>query len=139
MNKETGKFEGDSTTKAEYTNDYGYFSRFIDKFFKVADSNYEEDAEETDGQLKKLGLNVTSNTLLASRYVTASTYATNFYVRYVNSYGKIGSFQLCYVDPIGNMGTKSISEGFRPVFLLSSSVKIVGGDGKEENEYELGI
>ena len=130
-----GKFQGDTTTEKNYTNDHDYFSEYKNQF-KPEDDNYKEDV----GQLKALGLNATSYTWLASRIIDANSSITAFYVRNVNSGGYVGSISLCYVYSYGYAHGDSYSYGFRPVFLLSSNVKIKGdGNGTKDRPYELEI
>ena len=133
---EGGKFQGDTTTEKNYKNNvYEYLLKYNNQF-KPGDNNYKEDV----AQLKALGLNVSSTTWLASRNVDAGSSVTGFYVRYVVSNGYTASYSLCNVYSGGSTRGYSLSYGFRPVFLLSSNVKIKGdGDGTEEKPYELEI
>lgn len=34
---------------------------------------------------------------------------------------------------------KDVTSGFRPVFLLNTNAKVIGGEGTIENPYKLGI
>ncbi len=141
-----GKFQGDSVTEMEFESSYNYFTGY-NRQFKVADNNYEDDALETTGQLKKLGLNATSRTWLASRETSSSEYSTWFIHRSVlpdNSYDYRGGYFLSFLyNGVGPKGGpkdyRKPSAGFRPVFLLSSDVKIKSGDGTKNAPYELEI
>lgn len=102
--------------------------------FKDKDTNYTEDVN----QLKALGLNVSSGytwTWLASRDVYSDSDTTVFFVRAVGSTGNTDLNGLCYVHSNSIPTCISPSNGFRPVFLLSSNVVISGGDGSSENPY----
>ena len=132
-----GKFQGDTTTEKYPTDEYDYLSSFKDEF-KDEDTNYEKDV----GQLNALVLNATSDTWLASRMVyTESDYVglTVFSVCFVCSDGHVSGDDLCIVCSDGRAFGDSMTNGFRPVFLLSSKVKIKSGDGTSDNPYELEI
>ena len=48
-----------------------------------------------------------------------------------------GEWGLIYVF-LGSASSKSLIEGFRPVFTLKSEIKIIGGSGVENDPYKLG-
>ena len=129
---EGGKFQEDTTemfTGTEsYLESYGWNGNF-----KVADTNYEEDVN----QIKALELNGKKYTWLASRYIDSNSRNTDFYVRYMDTYGNERDYpyQLCNVGAHGSHGCASRVYGFRPVFLLSYDLVIGNGDGSEENPY----
>ena len=139
-----GKFQEDPITETEYENEYPYFSDY-NKQFKVEDNNYKEDADNSNGQLQKLGLNATNTTWLASRGMDEDSSFTDFGVRsvksngYVYSDGLVLGNVLCLVISGGGTGSGGRTYGFRPVFLLSSKVKIKSGDGTSDTPYELEI
>ena len=125
-----GKFQGD--TSGMYTGTYTYFETYKwNGKFKKADTNYKEDVD----QLKKLGLNATSGTWLASLRVDSSSNDSSFYVRGVIASGMLTSNLLCVVDSNGDARAAGSTYGFRPVFLLSSDVVISSGDGSSEKPY----
>ena len=142
------KFQGDITEKYFDTTKYNYLSGYEDQFLD-RDDNYIEDVGddtgEKTGQLRKLGLNATSDTWLASRDVDTEPNMTGFYVCYVMSDGTLiwrARWGLCHVGKLGNAyhhESHSFSRGFRPIFLLSSDVKIKSGDGTKDSPYELEI
>ncbi len=130
-----GKFEGDTsgmwTGTYEYLTTYGWNNKF-----KTDDTNYSEDVN----QLKTLGLNVSSGyTWLASRVVGSSSGVTFFGVHRVDSSGDARRGDgLCGVNSEGLTDSYApSSNGFRPVFLLSSNVVISSGDGTIGNPYNI--
>ena len=110
----------------EYLKKYGWNDKF-----KTSDTKYKEDV----AKLNSLGLNISTDSWLASRYVSSYSSYTCFDVRSVSSSGDTNDEYLCYVDPDGNVSSYSPSNAFRPVFLLPSGVIISGGDGSSENPY----
>ena len=110
----------------EYLKKYGWNDKF-----KTSDTKYKEDV----AKLNSLGLNISTDSWLASRYVSSYSSYTCFDVRSVSSSGDTNDEYLCYVDPDGSVSSYSPSNAFRPVFLLPSSVIISGGDGSSENPY----
>lgn len=105
--------------------------------FKDFDDAYQEDV----AQLNDLGLNVNSDyTWLASRYVLSYSTNSAFCVRYLSNVDTEVvdsglSDVLCNVYSDGEGDGEAPSRGFRPVFLLSSSAKVSGGDGSKEHPY----
>ncbi len=141
-----GKFQLDDVAPmypSEGDTTYEYFTTYnLKGKLKNTDTNYEEDADSTTGQLRKLGLNATSYTWLASRFAKAQWDSTHFMVRYVDVFHGNATYvyDLCYVNEDDRASSNSYSKGFRPVFLLSYKVKIKsGGDGTSNNPYELEI
>ena len=110
----------------EYLKKYGWNDKF-----KTSDTKYKEDV----AKLNSLGLNISTDSWLASRYVSSYSSYTCFDVRSVSSSGDTNDEYLCYVDPDGSVSSYSPSKAFRPVFLLPSGVIISGGDGSSENPY----
>lgn len=110
----------------EYLKKYGWNDKF-----KTSDTKYKEDV----AKLNSLGLNISTDSWLASRYVSSYSSYTCFDVRSVSSSGDMNDEYLCYVDPDGSVSSYSPSNAFRPVFLLPSGVIISGGDGSSENPY----
>ena len=110
----------------EYLKKYGWNDKF-----KTSDTKYKEDV----AKLNSLGLNISTDSWLASRYVSSYSSYTCFDVRSVSSSGDTNDEYLCYVDPDGSVSSYSPSNAFRPVFLLPSGVIISGGDGSSGNPY----
>ena len=116
-----------------WSGSYEYLTtyRWNDKF-KTSDTKYEEDV----AKLNSLGLNISTCSWLASRYVNSGSGYTNFIVRGVLSYGtSYNGYNFCYVHSDGSAFSHSHSAAFRPVFLLPSGVIISGGDGSSGNPY----
>ena len=112
---------------SEYLKTYGWNDKF-----KTSDTKYKEDV----AKLNSLGLNISTDSWLASRNVTSDSNSTDFRVRFVSSSGDAGSYySLCSVRSDGSVHSRSLSYAFRPVFLLPSGVIISGGDGSSENPY----
>ena len=127
---ENGEFQGD--TSGMFTGTYEYFTTYKwNEKFKTSDTNYEDDVN----QLNDLGLNATSVTWLASRYIGHSSYASIFSMHIVNSSGSVRNSLLASIDSSGDVNGRSDLNGFRPVFLLTSDVVISSGDGSSENPY----
>lgn len=110
----------------EYLKKYGWNDKF-----KTSDTKYKEDV----AKLNSLGLNISTDSWLASRDVSSYSSYTCFDVRSVSSSGDKNDEYLCYVDPDGSVSSYSPSNAFRPVFLLPSGVIISGGDGSSGNPY----
>lgn len=128
---EDGKFKDDTsgmfTGTAAYLETYNWNGKFKDE-----DTNYEEDV----GQINALGLNAKSgNTWLASRYINNKSSYTSFIVHFMFASGGVGYNGLCSVNSECEMRVESHSNGFRPVFLLSSDIIISSGDGSSEHPY----
>lgn len=125
-----GVFQNDASSMWTGYNDYLNTYSWNNKF-KTFDPNY---SEEDVTQLNALGVNVTSgNIWLASRRLYSYSSYTDFCVKKVYFSGNISDDILCRVSSIGRGYIPS--NGFRPVFLLSSDVVISGGDGSSENPY----
>ena len=134
---ENGKFQGDTTDYYSFTHSgHKQLSKY-DDIFKVADKNYEQDINN----IESLGLRASSDTWLASRFIDVTIYSHRFCVRKVYPSGNLDDDPLCGVNSYYGTenGGLSYSYGLRPVFLLSSSVKIKSGDGTKDNPYELEI
>ena len=86
-------------------------------------------------------LNIGTTYWLASRKLSSNpSYRTgDLYVYSIDSTGTLISSQLCllYQDTSYNTGY-SKTNGFRPVFMLKSGLKVVSGDGSKNSPYELG-
>ncbi len=137
-----GKFQGDITKTYVDLNKYSLPNskeKFLDE-----DVNYVEDVgdstEGTTGQLQKLGLYGSSDTWLASRIGSGKfTGLYSFGIRKLSAGGNTVSLDWLCGYTSGDRSCFVRSNGFRPVFLLSSDVKITGGDGTNDTPYELGI
>lgn len=110
----------------EYLTTYGWNDKF-----KTDDTKYKEDV----AKLNSLGLNISTDSWLASRIVSSGSSGTSFNVRYVGSSGSTGYYILCFVVSGGSVYSYPHSHAFRPVFLLPSGVIISGGDGSSGNPY----
>lgn len=110
----------------EYLTTYGWNDKF-----KTDDTKYKEDV----AKLNSLGLNISTDSWLASRIVSSGSSGTTFNVRYVGSSGSTGYYILCFVVSGGSVYSYPHSHAFRPVFLLPSGVIISGGDGSSGNPY----
>lgn len=86
-------------------------------------------------------LNTGTTYWLASRKLSSNpSYRTgDLYVYSIDSTGTLISSQLCllYQDTSYNTGY-SKTNGFRPVFILKSGLKVLSGEGSKDNPYELG-
>lgn len=86
-------------------------------------------------------LNTGTTYWLASRKLSSNpSYRTgDLYVYSIDSAGTLISSQLCllYQDTSYNTGY-SKTNGFRPVFILKSGLKVLSGEGSKDNPYELG-
>ena len=120
-----GKFQGDISKNAEYTNLENYE-------VKEEDTNYIED----QNQIKILKLNATDYTWLASRCVIFSQ-ETDLYVRYLDVHNNVRDYpdSLYSRGAHLNYGYRSIEYGFRPVFLLPSDILISSGEGSLDKPY----
>ena len=120
-----GKFQGDISKNAEYTNLENYE-------VKEEDTNYIED----QNQIKILKLNATDYTWLASRCVIFSQ-ETDLYVRYLDVHNNVRDYpdSLYSRGAHQNYGYRSIEYGFRPVFLLPSDILISSGEGSLDKPY----
>ena len=128
---ENGEFQGDTSGMFTGTDEYLTTYRWNGKF-KAEDTNYEDDVN----QLNDLGLNATSgSTWLASRYIGSSSSGSVFNVCVVDSSGSKRNSLLASIYSRGDAAGRSNSNGFRPVFLLTSDVVISSGDGSSENPY----
>ena len=127
---ENGKFQGD--TSGMFTGTETYLETYsLNGIFKDKDTNYNEDVTK----IKNLGINATSNTLLASRHVYSDSSSTYFYVRSLFTYGRVNYVDLCIVYSSRLTNYFSPSYGFRPVFLLPSDIQISSGSGSSEDPY----
>lgn len=131
-----GRFQGDSTKETNYTNDFDWFSSFNNKF-KPFDNNESQDLD----QLEKLGLGKSSAYVWsASRWpFKDSSGSVSMKIGKVYPSGFDQLQTLCVIHPDGHTESLSPSLGLRPVFLLSSNVNVVDGDGSSGDPYELGI
>ena len=89
-------------------------------------------------QMNKLGIqNISKKYWLASYHTYGDGSLTYYYVRYINNSGNLAEESL-YQKPYSGSGGEYTC-GLRPVFHLKSGTKVVGGDGTEDNPYELGV
>ena len=92
-------------------------------------------------QMNKLGIqNISKKYWLASYHTYGDGSLTYYYVRYINNSGNLAEESL-YQKPYSCSGgyASEYTCGLRPVFHLKSGTKVVGGDGTEDNPYELGV
>ena len=92
-------------------------------------------------QMNKLGIqNISKKYWLASYHTYGDGSLTYYYVRYINNSGNLAEESL-YQKPYSGSGgyASEYTCGLRPVFHLKSGTKVVGGDGTEDNPYELGV
>lgn len=86
-------------------------------------------------------LNIGTTYWLASRKLFSDpSYRTGYlYVYSIDSTGTLISSRLCflYLDTSNNTGY-SKTNGFRPIFILKSGIKVISGDGSKDSPYELG-
>ena len=117
-----------------FTSNYGYMYNDSGKF-KNKDNNYIYDWNQM-GILQVLNNN--KRYWLASRNVESNSTETYFHVRCVNAIGALDNHYL-YVRR-GNTVTNLYdngSTGVRVVFRLKPGIKVISGDGSEENPYTL--
>lgn len=118
-----------------FTSEYDYMSNYND-IFKNTDTNYVEDGN----QLHRLGAaSITGEDSIywfASRFIPSNADRTAFGAKGFNSssYEIYGSVWMM-VNSDGTIKVSSGSRGFRPVFGLSSNVKIKSGEGSSNNPY----
>ena len=110
-----------------YTNDYDYFRTSTDynNQFKVASANNTDTTNEDYLQMKKSNIDcydISKRYWLASRYVTADSYSTDFDVRFVYSNGDFFGHYLCYVGSNERTDSNYDSNGLRPIFTLKSDI-----------------
>lgn len=97
-----------------------------------SDTNYTIDQT----QMQSAGILATGESYwLASHGVDSNSANVNFRVRYIGISGGLFSSYLCAVD---NDGTTRVNPdeskyGFRPCILLSTDIKVTGGDGENES------
>ena len=128
---ENGKFQED--TSGMFTGTETYLETYSwNGILKNTDTNYNEDVT----RINSLGINATSITWLASRYVLSYSDYVYFYVHYLGTTnGNVYDNYLCNVFSNGNVLNKSWTSGFRPVFLLLSDIQISNGSGTSEYPY----
>ena len=124
------KFQDDTTTQMwsgtePYLTTYSWNNKF-----KKDDTNYLEDVN----QVKDLGLNSNSEIWLASRNIMSGSGYTYFIVRDNSSINLYKNY-FCDVSATGSSSGRTVSHGFRPIFLLSPDVVISSGDGSSQNPY----
>ena len=111
---------------------------------KDEDTNYETDYDTMEALEDSGVLNILTTGeryWLASRYVYSSSSSDCYFaVRYVDTGGDLGSYNLCGVYSDGGAGGFSFENGLRPCISLKSDIKVIAGDGKEAGTaYELGM
>ena len=113
------------------------FGSEYDGQLKDEDTNYETDYD----QMGTLGIrNIGKVYWLASRSVDSNSTGSYFYVRCVDSSGRLSNYGfLCGVGSDGGTGAGSYSYGLRPCFTLKSGIKVTGGDGTSGSPYTLGV
>ena len=111
-----------------------YMNEYNGKIFK-GDSHYATDKT----RLGKIGASRQSSYWLASRgtYMVPD-YGYYFCPNYVSG-GSINRYGFLRVNTDGTMIAQGCPAGLRPVFILASGVKITGGEGTEDNPFELGL
>ena len=113
------------------------FGGTYDGKLRDTDTNYETDYNKMKtmkGQIQNIG----KSYWLASRIVISVSDSSGFYVRIYS--GGLDRNCLCDVNSYYGF-TKGYSklDGFRPVFILKSGIKVTGGDGSESSPYTLGV
>ena len=127
--------DNSSSEAGMHNSSYSYMASY-NNTFKDTDTNYEADWN----QMNSLGIqNIGKYYWLASRFVNASSSASDFRVRSVNSIGYLYASNLCRVHSVGRTFGLSADNGLRLVFHLKSGIKVTGGDGSEENPYTLAL
>ena len=106
---------------------------------KDTDNNYEADYNQMQSiVINGQGIhNIGKKYWLASRFVSAYSSSSNFYVRSVSTSGGLSSNGLCRVYSGGTTNGNSYDHGLRLVFRLKSGIKVTGGDGSKGNPYTL--
>ena len=103
---------------------------------KSTDTNYKTDYDQME--ILRI-LNIGDSYWLASRYAATYAFYSGFYVRYVDSNGSLIDYNfLCSIEADSAWGNK-ISNGLRPIFILNSNVKVIGGSGTSDSPYTLGV
>ncbi len=101
---------------------------------KDEDTNYETDYDTMEALEDSGVLNILTTGeryWLASRYVYSSSSSDCYFaVRYVDTGGDLGSYNLCGVYSDGGAGGFSFENGLRPCISLKSDIKVIAGDGK---------
>lgn len=129
---EDGKFKGDTLVMWSEDNQYMIYYGFND-IFKNEDPSYRFD----ETRIKSLQINTTSTTWLASRNIPpGQTGYLYISVRCIDKSGDVNDSCLFYLYR-SNGGTHgySVSNGFRPIFLLPSDIIITSGSGSLEDPY----
>ena len=133
-----------SDTTSYYTSGAGYMSSVNGKF-KNSDTKYTTDVN----QMTKLGLMVVAGNpangtyWLASRTISSGTAGTIFGLHLVQIYK--GNASVSSGSGLFRRNTDytndafSTNRGFRPVFILKSGIKIIGGNGTAGSPYTLGV
>ena len=132
--RQSQMYVGDSSH--EFMNDYN------GKFFK-GDKFYYIDGT----RLVKIGAYGYEDTSVSPYYWFASRKVDYyeeqgylFFIYMVQSNGSWGAIGRLNVPNNGTMNAYDPgSNGLRPVFVLASNVKVIGGEGTEENPFELGL
>ena len=128
-----GKFQLEDISEMLYKTD-SYLEEYgLSGILKNYDSNYLEDCV----QIKKLKINATNITWLASRSANYNNANTIFNIRFIDnfSYTSRDAFGLCYVYPDDDVSQNKNTYGLRPVFLLPSDILISSGEGSLDNPY----
>ncbi len=120
-----------------FTSTEAYLSDNNGKNFS-ADTNYESDKNRLD---KIAAINNNASYWLASRdiFYHNGVGLANFNVRCISTNGALSFFRLYYVIDSGYTRLTDSESGIRPIFILSSNVKIIDGEGTEEVPFEIGL
>ena len=112
-----------------------YMNEYNGKFFK-ADDNRTTDSR----RLYKIGCrNIANDYFTASRgYFYYEDNGHYFCPTVQSSYG-ISRYGFLQVHTDGTITEIEDTSGFRPVIILQPNVKIIGGEGTEENPFEIGL
>ena len=129
---------GDERTKKMFTSTESYINNYNGKFFNE-DTNYEMD----ETRMSKIGVRKTTNGndyWLASRRISSTNMFSNFMVYFIsNSTNYVSNDYLWALIVDGRLIDNAPEYGLRPIFILSPSVKIIGGEGTEEVPFEIGL
>ena len=125
----------DTNEMFEPDSSYTYLDEFKNKLI-VDDSNRLTDlgqlmsSEEIKGD---------SSFWLASRISVSMSSMTYFDIFSLDESGITNKDYLCLLTSSGSRQSDVCNNGFRPVFTLKPEVKLIGGNGTEENPYTLGV
>ena len=110
-----------------------YMNEYNGKLFKEC-STYRIDNQ----RLAKIG-NAKLGSYWLAGYRTYMYSEYGYYFSPLIQSGGLNAYGFLQVHPDGTLSEQGATEGFRPVFVLALSVKIIGGEGTEEVPYEIGL